>query len=134
MSGPGLKLGANAGDLSPAAMRAAPKLELVPGVTGETPGGPFWEKILASRHRLPFPRYLHWGRLDALHLLPPDFAFHLGFGTKFMFYAILLRFTYEGLLVSCWAVITEGPNLLDLIFPFRFLVGRAGCPTWIACS
>lgn len=89
--------------------------------------------LLASRQRLPFPRSLPWGRLHALRLLPPDFIFHLGFGTGFLFYVALFRFTYQGLL--CWAVIREDPNLLDLYSLICFLlVGRLVWPTWIYCS
>lgn len=74
-------------------------------------------RLLASRQRSPFPRLLPGSRLGVLRLLPPDFAFHVGFGPKYISYAFLLRFTYVGLLVLGWAVIIEGPNLLDLLFP-----------------
>lgn len=74
-------------------------------------------RLLASRQRSPFPRLLPGSRLGVLRLLPPDFVFHVDFGPKYISYAFLLRFTYEGLLVLGWAVIIEGPNLLDLLFP-----------------
>ena len=93
--------------------------------------------LLASRQHLPFPRSLLWGRLHALRLLSPDFAFHLGFGTKFhilrRFVSLYVRGIVEGLLG--WAVITEEPNLLDLYSLICILlVGRIGWPTWIDCS
>lgn len=104
-------------------------LESVLGATAVTPGGPLWGNtvsLLASRQRLPCPRSLPGSRLGALRLLPPDSAFHVGFGPKDMFYAVPLRFTYERWLVSGWAVIIEKPNLFDLPVPSVPPPGGAG--------